>query len=88
MLQALYPACLSPVDHYHVDVFTGEQPGRRQATETSANDHYPVTGGAVRARSAHPMRSARCSPARMALAMAIRAGFTAPMLGKKLVSTT
>ena len=30
----------------------------------------------------------RCSPTRMALAMAVRAGFTAPMLGKKLVSTT
>ena len=35
-----------------------------------------------------PRRSARCSPTRMALAIAVRAGFTAPMLGKKLVSTT
>ena len=33
-------------------------------------------------------RSARCSPTRMALAIAVSAGFTAPMLGKKLVSTT
>ena len=28
------------------------------------------------------------SPTRMALAIAVSAGFTAPMLGKKLVSTT
>src|SRR6185436_178663 len=35
-----------------------------------------------------PRRSRRWSPTRMALAIAVRAGFTAPMLGKKLVSTT
>ena len=35
-----------------------------------------------------PSRSRRWSPTRSALAMAVRAGFTAPMLGKKLVSTT
>ena len=29
-----------------------------------------------------------CSPTRIALAIAVSAGFTAPMLGKKLVSTT
>jgi hypothetical protein len=29
-----------------------------------------------------------CSPTRMALAIAVSAGLTAPMLGKKLVSTT
>src|SRR5262245_15807488 len=33
-------------------------------------------------------RPARWSPTRSALAMAVSAGFTAPMLGKKLVSTT
>jgi hypothetical protein len=33
-------------------------------------------------------RSARWSPTRRALAIAVSAGFTAPMLGKKLVSTT
>ena len=38
--------------------------------------------------AAIPAGRARCSPTRMALAMAVRAGFTAPMLGKKLVSTT
>ena len=36
----------------------------------------------------YDIRPSRCSPTRMALAMAVRAGFTAPMLGKKLVSTT
>ena len=36
----------------------------------------------------YPSRSRRCSPTRRALAMAVSAGFTAPMLGKKLVSTT
>src|SRR5262249_11795464 len=34
------------------------------------------------------MRCWMCFPTRRALAMAVRAGFTAPMLGKKLVSTT
>jgi hypothetical protein len=36
----------------------------------------------------YAIRSFKCSPTRMALAMAVSAGFTAPMLGKKLVSTT
>ena len=36
----------------------------------------------------YDIRLSRCSPTRMAFAMAVRAGFTAPMLGKKLVSTT
>ena len=35
-----------------------------------------------------PSRSSRWSPTRSAFAIAVRAGFTAPMLGKKLVSTT
>src|SRR6185312_6606537 len=35
-----------------------------------------------------PIRSSRWSPTRTALAIAVSAGFTAPMLGKKLVSTT
>ena len=34
------------------------------------------------------MRSVRWSPTRIAFAIAVSAGFTAPMLGKKLVSTT
>ncbi len=70
--------------------FAGQEAGGRQAPETSAYDHHPVTAGAVLGGSvgAHARRSVRCSPTRMALAMAVRAGFTAPMLGKKLVSTT
>ena len=35
-----------------------------------------------------PSRPSRWSPTRNAFAIAVRAGFTAPMLGKKLVSTT
>jgi hypothetical protein len=38
--------------------------------------------------TSHRRRSRRCSPTRMPLAIAVRAGFTAPMLGKELVSTT
>jgi hypothetical protein len=34
------------------------------------------------------MRPRRWSPTRKALAMVVSPGFTAPMLGKKLVSTT
>ena len=46
-------------------------------------------GGRSRSGAGHSAsRSVRCSPTRMALAMAVSAGFTAPMLGKKLVSTT
>src|SRR5271157_1400511 len=41
-----------------------------------------------RDRAGHPIRLSRWSPTRIALAMAVSAGFTAPMLGKKLVSTT
>jgi hypothetical protein len=46
------------------------------------------TGLARRVERFYDIRPSRCSPTRMALAMAVRAGFTAPMLGKKLVSTT
>ena len=42
----------------------------------------------VTVRPAYAMRLSMCSPTRRALAMAVSAGFTAPMLGKKLVSTT
>jgi hypothetical protein len=38
--------------------------------------------------SAYAMRLSMWSPTRRALAIAVSAGFTAPMLGKKLVSTT
>ena len=48
--------------------------------------HSPT--GPVTLPAVYDIRLSRCSPTRMALAMAVRAGFTAPMLGKKLVSTT
>src|SRR5262245_54510989 len=41
-----------------------------------------------RARGQGAIRCWMTSPTRSALAIAVRAGFTAPMLGKKLVSTT
>ena len=44
--------------------------------------------GMAAADAGAPMRASRWSPTRMALAIAVSAGFTAPMLGKKLVSTT
>ncbi len=43
---------------------------------------------AAEADSLAPSRSRRWSPTRSAFAIAVSAGFTAPMLGKKLVSTT
>jgi hypothetical protein len=48
----------------------------------------PLTSSGDLAAAVLRIRPSRCSPTRMALAMAVRAGFTAPMLGKKLVSTT
>ncbi len=86
--QRLEQVVVAPVDHGDIDVLAGQPPGRRQAAKTSAYDHHPVPGGPVGTGSAHPRRSIRCSPTRRALAIAVRAGFTAPMLGKKLVSTT
>ena len=86
--ERLEQVVVAPVDHGHVDVLAGQEAGRRQAAEAPADDHHPVAGGPVGAGRAHPRRSVRCSPTRRALAMAVRAGLTAPMLGKKLVSTT
>ena len=56
---------------------------RREAVAWSPG--YDVVTRRVGVR---PAARSRCSPTRMAFAMAVRAGFTAPMLGKKLVSTT
>ena len=86
--ERLEQVVVAPVEHVTSTLFAGQPPGRREAAETSAYDHHAVTGGAISTRMAHPRRSVMCSPTRMALAMAVRAGFTAPMLGKKLVSTT
>ena len=56
---------------------------RREAVASASRVRRRHTPGRSQAN-----RSVRCSPTRMALAMAVSAGFTAPMLGKKLVSTT
>jgi hypothetical protein len=76
-------------------VAVGQPPGAADAGEAAADDddvqlplgqvnrHAPLRCG-PRA----PRRSRRWSPTRRALAMAVSAGLTAPMLGKKLVSTT
>ena len=61
-------------------VLLGRVP-RREAVRRGSRPSMAIpTGQASRAR--------RWSPTRSALAMAVSAGFTAPMLGKKLVSTT
>src|SRR5215470_6894927 len=58
-----------------------DQPGRVNGVRHHPGRHVLRPGqGAIRC----PMTS----PTRSALAMAVSAGFTAPMLGKKLVSTT
>ena len=67
--------------------------GREQAAEASPHDHNSmgirVHGLPVEERPAYaPRRSSRWSPTRIAFAIAVSAGLTAPMLGKKLVSTT
>ena len=58
-----------------------DQPGRVDGVGLGLGRHVPCQYQAV---SRWPMWSAT----RRALAMAVSAGFTAPMLGKKLVSTT
>ena len=55
----------------------------------TAQVKQPYLAQAVAAtRVVAPIRSAMWSPTRRAFAIAVSAGFTAPMLGKKLVSTT
>ena len=81
---------IAPVHQRDFDAAAGvalaaQESSGGQAAEASADDHHPVRRGFA---GGHPRRSIRCSPTRMALAMAVSAGFTAPILGKKLVSTT
>src|SRR4051794_16757991 len=54
--------------------------------ERRAQHAHAPTGGGTAAGT--PRRSSRRSPTRSEFAMAVRAGLTAPMLGKTLVSTT
>ena len=51
-------------------------------------DRPPQQDNRQLAAQPRPSRASRWSPTRMALAIAVRAGLTALMLGKKLVSTT
>ena len=53
---------------------------------TSGSGALAASGGCL--VHGQPSRSIRWSPTRMAFALAVRAGLTGPMLGKKLVSTT
>ena len=53
-----------------------------------ALDSCPLSSAIRRCPAVSCEPAARCSPTRIALAMAVSAGLTAPMLGKKLVSTT
>ena len=76
--------------------------GRRRAPRASAEQQRSARDAAARAadaalmrsassrtrRSRAPSRSSRWSPTRSALAMIVSAGFTAPLDGKKLPSTT
>src|SRR5690242_4321028 len=84
-LRAVRPAVIPLTSTYASqlladDVLQGHRPVR-------AVRRHPGAGCLV-ASPAQPSRWSRWSPTRIALAMAVRAGFTALMLGKKLVSTT
>ena len=78
------------VDHRHLHRAVPERAGSEKAGEAAADDHHSSRRDVVvePVRLAHRSRSSRWSPTRNALAIAVREGFTAPMLGKKLVSTT
>ena len=77
-------------------VVVGQPPGAADAGEAAADDDdVQLALGQVNRHAPAPVRPAarpgarrRWSPTRTALAIAVSAGFTAPMLGKKLVSTT
>ena len=95
--QRLEQVVVRAVDQRHVDVGAPRARARAaSAAEAAADDHdrgagrrrrQPARAGSCAAARA-PSRSSRWSPTRSALAIAVSAGFTAPMLGKKLVSTT
>ena len=84
------------VDQRDADVVLARQPpDAADAGEAAADDddvQLPSRSRDMRGlrsrRAGAPRRSSRWSPTRSALAIAVSAGFTAPMLGKKLVSTT
>ena len=81
------------VDQRHADVVVRREPAdAAEAGEPAPHDDdVPLPAHAIASAllcAGAPRRSSRWSPTRNALAMAVSAGFTAPMLGKKLVSTT
>jgi hypothetical protein len=86
---------VAPLDDRDVDVRVTQPLRRGEAAEAAADDDDPAAPvrrsdgtGLLPGRGRGPNRSSRWSPTRSAFAIAVRAGFTAPMLGKKLVSTT
>ena len=87
------------VDEDHVCVGLLQLAGSADPAEAAAQDQNPrsvcavacIAGGPPRLPQPSlpaPSRSSRWSPTRSALAIAVSPGLTAPMLGKKLVSTT
>ena len=79
------------VDQDDVRVSTLELARGAEAAESSAENqnHRALAVGVGHQRLVPPpSRSSRWSPTRRAFAIAVSAGLTAPMLGKKLVSTT
>ena len=78
------------VDQRHAHVVVLRQPARAgEPGKAGAHDHHMRRAHATTSvRAGAPSRSRIRSPTRSALAIAVSAGLTAPMLGKKLVSTT
>ena len=78
------------VDDGHLDRAAPEGTGGEEPGEPAADDHHPAGSDVVvePGLRAHLSLSSMWSPTRRALAIAVSDGFTAPMLGKKLVSTT
>ena len=79
-----------PVDENDLGVRVLQLLRGADAGEPSTEDQDPRTfdGGAAPVHIGPPSRSSRWSPTRSEFAIAVSAGFTAPMLGKMLVSTT
>jgi hypothetical protein len=81
--QGLEEVVRRPVDQHDLGIGVPERPRGEEACEAAPHDH-----DTPRHQVPWPRRSTRWSPTRKAFAMAVSDGFTAPMLGKKLVSTT
>ena len=86
--QRLEEVVVPLVDQRHLHRRPSQELRSEQAPETATDDEHPVNRDIGHREHSQPRRSVRWSPTRRALAMAVSDGFTAPMLGKKLVSTT